>query len=40
MKSKEAYTVSIGVLAVVDTYLTATVLPVPSARLVSVSRGS
>ncbi|NNM63723.1 MAG: DUF1097 domain-containing protein [Burkholderiales bacterium] len=29
MKSKEAYTVSIGVLAVVDTYLTATVLPVP-----------
>ncbi|OGB03029.1 MAG: hypothetical protein A3G29_08870 [Burkholderiales bacterium RIFCSPLOWO2_12_FULL_64_99] len=29
MKSKEAYTVSIGLLAVVDTYLTATVLPVP-----------
>lgn len=29
MKSKEAYTVSIGVLAVVDTYLTATVLPIP-----------
>lgn len=29
MKPKEAYTVSIGVLAVVDTYLTATVLPVP-----------
>ena len=29
MKSKEAYTVSIGVLGAVDTYLTATVLPVP-----------
>jgi hypothetical protein len=29
MKSKEAYTVSIGLLAVADTYLTATVLPVP-----------
>lgn len=29
MKPKEAYTVSIGVLAVVDAYLTATVLPVP-----------
>lgn len=29
MKSKEAYTVSIGLLAVVDTYLTATVLPIP-----------
>jgi hypothetical protein len=29
MKSKEAYTVSIGLLAVVATYLTATVLPVP-----------
>lgn len=29
MQSKEAYTVSIGLLAVVDTYLTATVLPVP-----------
>lgn len=29
MKSKEAYTVSIGLLAVVDTYLTGTVLPVP-----------
>ena len=29
MKSKEAYTVSIGLLAVVDTYLTATALPVP-----------
>lgn len=29
MKSKEAYTVSIGVLAIVDTYLTATVLLVP-----------
>lgn len=29
MKSKQAYTVSIGVLAVADTYLTATVLPVP-----------
>jgi hypothetical protein len=29
MKTKEAYTASIGLLAVVDTYLTATVLPVP-----------
>jgi hypothetical protein len=29
MKSKEAYTVSIGLLAVVDTYLTATILPLP-----------
>jgi hypothetical protein len=29
MKSKTAYTVSIGLLAVVDTYLTATVLPIP-----------
>lgn len=29
MKSKEAYTVSIGLLAVADTYLTATILPVP-----------
>lgn len=29
MKSKEAYTVSIGALAVVDTYLTATLLPLP-----------
>lgn len=29
MKSKEAYTVSIGLLAVIDTYLTGTVLPVP-----------
>jgi len=29
VKSKEAYTVSIGLLAVVDTYLTATALPVP-----------
>ncbi|AOB31746.1 hypothetical protein AKI39_15150 [Bordetella sp. H567] len=29
MKSKEAYTVSIGVLAVADTYLTATILPLP-----------
>jgi hypothetical protein len=29
MNSKAAFTVSIGVLAVVDTYLTATVLPVP-----------
>lgn len=29
MKSKEAYTVSIGLLAVVDTYLTATILPIP-----------
>lgn len=29
MKKQEAYTVSIGLLAVLDTYLTATVLPVP-----------
>jgi len=29
MKKKEAYTVSIGLLAVLDTYVTATVLPVP-----------
>jgi hypothetical protein len=29
MKQKEAYTVSIGLLAVLDTYVTATVLPVP-----------
>ncbi len=29
MKKSEAYTVSIGLLAVVDTYITATVLPVP-----------
>jgi len=29
MKKSEAYTVSIGVLAVVDTWLTATVFPVP-----------
>lgn len=29
MNSKAAFTVSIGLLAVVDTYLTATVLPVP-----------
>lgn len=29
MKQAEAYTVSIGVLAVIDTYLTATVIPVP-----------
>lgn len=29
MKTKQAYTVSIGLLAVADTYLTATVLPVP-----------
>lgn len=29
MRSKEAYTVSIGVLALVDAYLTATVLPLP-----------
>ncbi|WP_394790628.1 DUF1097 domain-containing protein [Rhodoferax sp.] len=29
MQSKEAYTVSIGLLAVADTYLTATALPVP-----------
>jgi hypothetical protein len=29
MKSKAAYTVSIGLLAVADTYLTATVLPIP-----------
>jgi hypothetical protein len=29
MKKQEAYTVSIGLLAVVDTYLTATVLPIP-----------
>lgn len=29
MKSKEAYTVSIGLLAVADTYLTATILPLP-----------
>ncbi|MGV8917705.1 MAG: DUF1097 domain-containing protein [Pseudomonas sp.] len=29
MKKQEAYTLSIGLLAVVDTYLTATVFPVP-----------
>jgi hypothetical protein len=29
MKKQEAYTVSIGLLAVLDTYLTATVFPVP-----------
>ena len=29
MKKSEAFTVSIGVLAVVDTYITATVFPVP-----------
>ena len=29
MKAKEAYTVSIGLLAVADTYLTTTALPVP-----------
>ena len=29
MKKSEAYTVSIGVLAVADTWLTATVFPVP-----------
>jgi Protein of unknown function (DUF1097) len=29
MKKQEAYTLSIGLLAVVDTYLTATVLPIP-----------
>lgn len=29
MKKPEAFTISIGVLAVVDTYLTATILPVP-----------
>jgi hypothetical protein len=29
MKSKEAYTVSIGLLAVADTYLTAAILPIP-----------
>ena len=29
MKKLDAYSVSIGVLAVVDTYLTATIIPVP-----------
>jgi len=29
MKKQEAYTLSIGLLAVVDTYLTATIFPVP-----------
>lgn len=29
MKKQEAYTVSIGLLAIVDTFLTATVLPIP-----------
>lgn len=29
MKQSEAYTLSIGFLAVVDTWLTGTVLPVP-----------
>lgn len=29
MKKPEAYTVSIGVLAVVDTWLTGTIFPVP-----------
>src|ERR1700722_4380115 len=29
MKKSEAFTVSIGVLAVVDTYITATVFPIP-----------
>ncbi len=29
MKKSEAFTLSIGVLAVVDTYITATVFPVP-----------
>ncbi len=39
MKKIEALTVSIGVLAVVDTYITATVFPVPVWVTRMVGRG-